>query len=127
MSLVGPRPLMKFDFDKLPSEAQKYFYNVKPGLTGIASIVFRNEEKLHSHPTLDPHEIDRMYIAPYKGELELWYQQNISLYTDLMLLFLTLAAVFNTDNTLPYTLFKSLPEKSPQFKQFLEDNLPAYN
>ncbi|HPT14081.1 MAG TPA: sugar transferase, partial [Bacteroidales bacterium] len=74
MTLVGPRPLMKVDFEKYSDEIKTVINNVRPGLTGIASIIFRDEEHLFENPGIDPHEFDRMVIAPYKGALELWYQ-----------------------------------------------------
>ncbi len=46
MSLVGPRPVMKVSFEAYPERIQKVIYNAKPGLTGIGSIIFRDEEKL---------------------------------------------------------------------------------
>jgi lipopolysaccharide/colanic/teichoic acid biosynthesis glycosyltransferase len=111
MSVVGPRPLMKVDFLKFSEEVQQVFYNCKPGLTGIASIIFRDEEKYHSATKMDPHEFDRLYIAPYKGALEIWYQQHISLYTDLMIIFLTAWAIISPENQLVYKVFKDLPER----------------
>lgn len=116
MSIIGPRPLMEVDFLKFTPEIQQRFYNCKPGLTGIASIIFRNEEKLHSNSIIDPHEFDRLYIAPYKGELEIWYQNNISFYTDMMLLFLTAWAIVSPDSNLVYTIFKNLPKKPAELK-----------
>ena len=44
ITLVGPRPLMKPGFDRYALKFQKNIYNIKPGLTGIGSIVFRDEE-----------------------------------------------------------------------------------
>ena len=119
MSVVGPRPMMPSDLKNLPREIENKFYNIKPGLTGIASVVYGDEDKLHSNPTLDPHEVDRLYIAPYKGELEMWYQQHCSLYTDLMIIFLTIAGIIFPNSKLPEKLFKSLPKKSPEFIKFL--------
>ena len=46
MSIVGPRPVMKVSFQAYPDEIQKVIYDVKPGLTGIGSIIFRDEEEL---------------------------------------------------------------------------------
>ena len=45
MSVVGPRPQMYVDFKKFPEAVQMKIYNVKPGITGIGSIIFRDEEK----------------------------------------------------------------------------------
>ena len=111
MSLVGPRPLMEIDFLKFSPEIQTIFYNTRPGLTGIASIIFRDEQKYYSNATIDPHEYGKLYIAPYKGELELWYQKNLSLYTDVMLIFLTAWAILYPENNLVYKVFKDLPER----------------
>lgn len=116
MSVVGPRPLMKVDFEKFTPEIQSVFYNSKPGLTGIGSIVFRDEEKYISETTMDPHEFDRQFIAPYKGELELWYQKNCSLFTDLKIILLTAGALFSLDGNLAFKFFSDLPEKPAYFK-----------
>ena len=83
MSIVGPRPQMEVDFLKFPEKIQEIIYDVKPGITGIGSIVFRDEEKWISAYNGDKHVFYKKYIAPYKGELELWYQKNISFSNDL--------------------------------------------
>jgi lipopolysaccharide/colanic/teichoic acid biosynthesis glycosyltransferase len=111
MSIVGPRPLMEVDFLKLSKELQATFYNARPGLTGIASVIFRDEQKYYSNTDLDPHEFDKKFILPYKGELEIWYQKHLSLYTDLMLIFLTAWAIGAPKNNLVYKVFKDLPER----------------
>ena len=46
MSVVGPRPVMKVSFEAYPDNVKKVIYNVKPGLTGVGSIIFRDEEEL---------------------------------------------------------------------------------
>ncbi|RYZ95740.1 MAG: sugar transferase, partial [Sphingobacteriaceae bacterium] len=48
MSIVGPRPLMKVSFDIYNEEVQQKIYLSKPGITGIGSVVFRDEEKIVS-------------------------------------------------------------------------------
>ena len=40
MSLIGPRPQMEVDFLKFPLHIQKKIYDIKPGLSGIGSIIF---------------------------------------------------------------------------------------
>ena len=110
MSIVGPRPLMEVDFKKFSPQVQAQFYNTRPGLTGIASIIFRDEQKYYSNILSDPHEFDKKNIAPYKGKLEIWYQNNISLTTDLILVFLTAWAIIAPQNDLVYKVFKDLPE-----------------
>ncbi|MFH1120037.1 MAG: sugar transferase [Bacteroidota bacterium] len=114
MSVVGPRPLMEADFVKFSDEIKNHFYDCKPGLTGIASIVFRDEEKLHSDSGMDPHEFDRLYLAPYKGALELWYHDHLCLRTDLLIIFLTAVVIVLPDNQWAFRFFKDLPAK-PEF------------
>jgi lipopolysaccharide/colanic/teichoic acid biosynthesis glycosyltransferase len=111
MSIVGPRPLMDVDFQKFPDHVKKRIYNVKPGITGIGSIIFRDEEKWISNADMDPHEYDKKVIAPYKGELELWYQDNQSFNTDAKLIFCTIWAIISPNTQMPYKIFKGLPEK----------------
>jgi lipopolysaccharide/colanic/teichoic acid biosynthesis glycosyltransferase len=111
MSLVGPRPQMEVDFKAFPEAIQQVIYNVKPGITGIGSIVFRDEEKIISESSLSPREVYEQLIAPYKGELELWYQKHLSLYTDVMIIFLTAWAIVFPHSDLHYKIFKDLPQK----------------
>jgi lipopolysaccharide/colanic/teichoic acid biosynthesis glycosyltransferase len=111
MSMVGPRPLVDKTFNPYSDFIKANIYNVKPGLTGIGSIVFRDEEKLLSEAKLAPHEFYIQHIAPFKGELEIWYQQNLSFYTDMMLIFLTAWAIFFPKSDLVYRIFKNLPER----------------
>lgn len=111
MSVVGPRPQMQVDFDVYPEHVKKVIYNSKPGITGIGSIVFRDEEKEISEAVLPPKEHYAKYIAPYKGELEIWYQNNKSFYTDFMLIFLTAWVIIFPESKLPYQVFSDLPKR----------------
>jgi lipopolysaccharide/colanic/teichoic acid biosynthesis glycosyltransferase len=51
MSLVGPRPLTDEAFDLYPPEYKDLVYRSKPGLTGIGSVVFRDEEGILAEST----------------------------------------------------------------------------
>lgn len=112
MSIVGPRPLMEVSFKLYNDEVQRIIYNSKPGITGIGSLIFRDEEKLLSDAA-DPRA---MYAAiyPYKGSLELWYQEHASVYTDLMIIFLTAWSIVFPKNQLVNKVFKDLPVR-PSF------------
>lgn len=109
MSVVGPRPLMEVDFQKFSPEIQDQFYQCKPGLTGIASIVFRDEEQYYENTAMDPHEYDRLYIAPYKGALEKWYREHQGFRTDLLIILLTAAVIIIPENTWAFRWFSDLP------------------
>ncbi len=111
MSLVGPRPQMPVDLAKFPEHIQPILYIVKPGITGIGSIIFRDEEKWISAHTGDPHAFYREHIAPYKGELELWYHTHASMLTDIKLLFITVWVVVFPESEIVYRAFRGLPEQ----------------
>ncbi len=111
MSVVGPRPLVDSTFDPYPDHVKERIYNVRPGLTGIGSIIFRDEEKLLSQTGLEPKLFYAQYISPYKGELELWYQEHQSFCTDMILIFLTAWVIFFPESDLVYKIFRDLPDK----------------
>ena len=111
MSFVGPRALMPVSFEQYPAEVQAVVYNSKPGITGIGSVIFRDEEKMVTDSDMDPREFYRLHIFPLKGRLEQWYQSEKSFYTDLMLLFLTAWVIVFPKSGLPYKIFPHLPKK----------------
>ena len=115
MSFVGPRPVMPISFETYPIEIQKIIYNVKPGLTGVGSIAFRDEEEILSEIRErgeDPWIFYRESIYPFKGELEKWYQSNYSFLVDFKILLLTAFTVIKPNNNLLNTWFKGLPKRS---------------
>ena len=113
MSLVGPRPLVTKTFTAYNEEVQSKIYNVKPGLTGIGSIIFRDEESIISAVTdEDPHEFYKRIIAPYKGELEMWYQEHNSFFLDLQLIFMTAWVILSPTSKLYEKWFKDLPKRN---------------
>ena len=109
MSIVGPRPLMTSGFFKYNEDVQSKIYSVKPGLTGIGSVIFRDEEKLVSEADISPEEYYAKFIFPYKGKLELWYLQNISFFTDVKIIFMTAFSILFPKNNLASKIFKGLP------------------
>mgnify|MGYP003612527265 CR=1 FL=1 len=111
MSFVGPRPQMKVDFDIYPDEVRAEIYSVPPGVTGIGSIVFRDEELLLSQPGVDPRAFYEEKIAPYKGALELWYLAHRSLVTDARLVLLTAWVVLRPESTIVFRSFPDLPQR----------------
>ena len=114
LSIVGPRPQMKVDFEKYSDEVQEKIYNVRPGLTGIGSIVFRDEESLISlaSENENPHDFYKRVIAPYKGELEMWYQKHRSVSVDFQLIFITAWAIVVPRTRIYEKWFKDLPKRN---------------
>jgi lipopolysaccharide/colanic/teichoic acid biosynthesis glycosyltransferase len=110
MSIVGPRPLMQVSFNLYADNIKQHIYDSKPGITGMGSVIFRDEEKLVSEAA-DPREMyDSIY--PYKGALELWYREHISLFTDSKIIFLTAWSIIFPANNLATKFFKDLPKRS---------------
>lgn len=113
MSLVGPRPMLpKNSFDLYSSEIQSCLYRNRPGLTGIGSLIFRDEEKIISRVVAEGQDSMQFYkevVFPYKGELEMWYQQHAGLITDCKILFATAWSVLFHRSQLPRRLFPGLP------------------
>ncbi len=111
MSIVGPRPQMKRDFDPYTEEVKEKLATVKPGITGIASIVFRDEEKLLSETKLDVQDCYNLVIAPYKGEIEKWYVNHVSIWTDIQIILITVRAIFKPNSQLVFKIFRDLPKQ----------------
>ena len=116
MSFVGPRPQMEVDFYRYPKNVQEKIYDSIPGITGIGSIIFRDEELYLSKPNCDVAKFYIEKIAPYKGELELWYLENKNLIVDFKIIILTAWMVIYPKSKLPYALFNTLPVK-PQWME----------
>jgi lipopolysaccharide/colanic/teichoic acid biosynthesis glycosyltransferase len=113
MSLVGPRPLVDRTFNAYPEPVRCRVYESRPGITGIGSVVFRDEEEMISKSGLPPHEFYEKYVAPYKGELEIWYNKHKSFWVDIAIIFLTAWVVVFPKSRLVYRVFKDLPERNP--------------
>tara|TARA_B100001175_G_scaffold173947_1_gene147635 strand:- start:6709 stop:7380 length:672 start_codon:yes stop_codon:yes gene_type:complete len=115
MSVIGPRPVMRVSFESYPENIQKVIYNVKPGLSGIGSIIFRDEEEIISKVKTEGGDIWNFYkntIYPFKGRLELWYQKKKSLILDLQLIILTAFVIIFPDSRISEKWFKDLPRRN---------------
>lgn len=94
MSIVGPRPQVPWAVE-LYSEEEKLLITVRPGITDYASIKFKNEAEILKG-SKDPDKDYLEKIAPEKLKLGLEYVNNMSLWTDLKIIFMTLKALFET-------------------------------
>lgn len=114
MSIVGPRPVMQKSFDQYPPDVQEVIYNVKPGLSGIGSLIFRDEEELITeikNRGEDTWDFYRNKIYPFKGLVEKWYQKNQSLWVDVKIIVATVWVVLFPSSDIVYKWFKDLPER----------------
>ena len=109
MSLIGPRPLTPKIFSKYDDVTQFSIAKIKPGLSGIGSIIFRNEEQLLQNNT-NAELIYDQEIVPFKAELERWYVDNQSLKLYLLLIILTVYAVIFGSPKIAYNFLPDLPK-----------------
>ena len=72
MSVIGPRPLTIETFGSYSSDTQDIIKGVRPGLSGVGSIIFREEEEILHGPYASTDFYNKV-IAPYKGALEKWF------------------------------------------------------
>ena len=88
-------------------EDQIIISTVKPGLTGVGSLAFRDEESFFKNPG-DADQIYKEKISPLKAEFEIWYVSNKSFILNMKIIIYTFLAVL-------------LPSKN--FIGFIDDDL----
>jgi len=118
MSVIGPRPQTQRCFDAFSLSAQNEIKKVRPGLSGIGSIIFRNEEDM-MHANTEPDKFYDEIVMPYKGSLEDWYVSNQSIGSYFSLIGLTVWVVLSSNSGLVWTIFKDLPEPPAELWQAL--------
>lgn len=92
MSVVGPRPEVRKYVD-LYSEEQRKVFQVRPGITDLASIKYRNENELLSQVD-DPDSYYIDVIMPDKLTINLEYIRHQSFMGDIKIIFNTLFKIF---------------------------------
>ena len=110
MSLVGPRPLVKGQNDMIPEKLREKIKNLKPGITGIGSIIFRDEEKYLEENKDNSNNFYKTEIVPFKATLECWYEENASFIIDILLIFTTIIMVVFPRINLHKYFFGDLPQ-----------------
>lgn len=113
ISVVGPRPMVPNTFAKYPKNNKEIIMNVKPGLTGIGSIIFRDEES-YLKDKLNPSIFYDEKIIPYKSDLEVWYVKNSSIKNYFIIILLTAWIIIFPKSNIIGLAFKDLPTK-PDF------------
>ena len=115
MSIIGPRPMIPEHFHFYNDDVKNIISKFKPGLSGIASLIFRDEEKYFVNKDAKKNKMFyKNEISPYKGELECWYCRNQSMITDLLIIINTIVLIISTSSRLYNIFFKNLP-KHPTF------------
>ena len=119
MSMIGPRPQTQRCFDAFLPKSKNSIVQVRPGLSGIGSIIFRDEEAM-LHGQTDLVQFYDKEIAPYKGLLEEWYVANQGFLLYLLLIGLTIWIVIFPRSQLVWKAFPSLPKPPLTIKRYFE-------
>lgn len=114
MSLIGPRPQAPPHFQVFPAIVQREIIKVRPGLSGIGSVMFRAEDSILAQCGKAQDEFYAHDIAPHKGELEIWYVEHQSVMLDCLLILLTLWVILFPQSRLHMKLLRDLPEPDSQ-------------
>lgn len=118
MSVIGPRPLTIQTFSSYSLETQEIIKKVRPGLSGIGSIIFRGEEEIMHGASASVDFYDNT-IAPYKGLLEEWFVRNKGIYIYFLAIFLTVWAVIFPNTKITWRVFRNLPKPPTELRHAL--------
>ena len=118
MSVIGPRPLTSQTFGAYSESTQGLITQVRPGLSGVGSIIFRGEEEI-MHGVTASVDFYANVIAPYKGALEEWFVSNKGINIYFLAIFITAWTVVFPSTKIAWRFFKELPEPPSELKQAL--------
>jgi lipopolysaccharide/colanic/teichoic acid biosynthesis glycosyltransferase len=124
MSVIGPRPQTQRCFDAFPLSSQNEIIKVRPALSGIGSIIFRDEEEM-MHANNDPDKFYDEIVMPYKGSLEDWYVSHQTVVSYFSLIGLTILVVLGFSPGLVWKLFKDLPPPPEELSPWIETARPS--
>lgn len=120
LSVVGPRPLIEgtTGYNSYSDDLKSKIFSNRPGLTGIGSIVFRDEEAILSSVD-NPHDFYVRELAPYKADLELWYFENKSLKVDFGIIICTAISIIFPKSRIHEKIFPEFPEVPEKLKEYM--------
>lgn len=113
MSFVGPRPDVPGFADVLEGD-DRCILDVRPGITGPATLYYRNEEALLAGVD-DPDRYNREVIFPNKVRLNREYIRNFSVRSDIDYIWKTILPGGGNDTQQDSTLYDSVNQASPSF------------
>ena len=118
MSIVGPRPQSSRNFSAFSEDVQKNIILVSPGLTGLGSIFFSNEEAMLTS-AVNHDEFYDSVIMPYKGQLETWYVDHATILIDLKIIYVTaLKIIFPKLGLNLSKFFDEMPNPPKELQKF---------
>ena len=118
MSVVGPRPQTSRCLEVFPKDLQPIISSIRPGLSGLGPVVFRDEENILSENSKSVDFYDQV-IAPYKGDVEAYYIKIIGLCSYFKIIFLTLWVVIFPKSSIVWKVFPNMPKPPEELKSLL--------
>jgi len=109
MSVVGPRPQTPKNFEYFPPRGREIILLMRPGLTGIGSIVFRDEETIVANSGKTVEACFYEIIGPYKAALEAWYYERQNIVTYFLLIMITAWVIIFPKSEIYRRVWSSLP------------------
>jgi lipopolysaccharide/colanic/teichoic acid biosynthesis glycosyltransferase len=109
MSIVGPRPQTVRCFDVFPENLKATITKIRPGLSGLGPILFRDEENILAENEESVEYYDQV-IAPYKGSVEAWYVENQTFWSYFAIIFITVWVILFPSSSLVWQFFKGIPK-----------------
>lgn len=124
MSFVGPRPQTRQHYELYPLHVRQAIDALRPGITGLGSMIFRNEDSILDAVAGDDADFRNRFhdtiIAPYKGELELWYTHHCGWRSYFLLLALTAwKLVSPSDSWVWKHFYHDIPEPPRDLQAYL--------
>jgi len=118
MSIVGPRPQSARNFSAFSEDVQKNIMLVSPGLTGLGSIFFSDEEAMLTSSVNNDEFYDSV-IMPYKGQLETWYVNHTTILIDLKIVYVTALKIIFPNLRLNLSkFFDGMPNPPKELQKF---------
>ncbi|MEM6407345.1 MAG: sugar transferase [Pseudomonadota bacterium] len=99
ISFVGPRPPLREFTERFPVLYEQVLWD-KPGVTGLATLIYNNTEEKLLAQCVTSEETDKVYCKrciPAKARLDLFYQRRASFALDLWIIGTTLHQIFSKD------------------------------
>ena len=119
MSFVGPRPIIQPHLDLYPERIRKEILKLTPGLTGIGSLVFRDEEGILDRAGGDMKRLHDTVIAPYKAELELWFTKHRGITLYFFIILLTGLSIFRPKSDVYKRIFRDMPPAPAEIRPYI--------
>ena len=117
MSVVGPRPQTRRCFEVFPKDLQPIISSIRPGLSGLGPVVFRDEENILSEN--DSVDFYDEVIAPYKGTVEAYYTDIFGIFSYFKIIFLTLWVVVFPKSGAVWKVFPKIPKPPEELESLL--------